>query len=129
MNSKHSPTFGSTIKEARLKAGLGRQKAADEAEMSKSLLRFWEIDQVTNPDVEQVMRLAAVLHLDPLPLIALLPGRADFTDALPGVQPYLRSKYPELPEDALREIASVVRRYGVDPDGTGPAPGEDESTV
>ncbi|GAA1804057.1 hypothetical protein GCM10009811_29590 [Nostocoides veronense] len=92
--------------------------------MSKSLLRFWEIDQVTNPDVEQVMRLATVLDLDPLPLIALLPGRGDFTDALPGVQPYLRSKYPA--EEALKEIASVVRRYGVDPNSTGPAPGEDE---
>jgi transcriptional regulator with XRE-family HTH domain len=126
MNKTNSPTFGSTIKEARLRAGLGRQRAADEAEMSKSLLRFWEIDQVTNPDVEQVMRLASVLGLDPLPLIALLPGRGDFTDALPGVQPYLRSKYPELPEEALKEIASVVRRYGVDPNSTGPAPGEDE---
>ncbi|MBK6887818.1 MAG: helix-turn-helix domain-containing protein [Tetrasphaera sp.] len=124
MNKTNSPTFGSTIKEARLRAGLGRQRAADEAEMSKSLLRFWEIDQVTNPDVEQAA--PASVGLDPLPLIALLPGRGDFTDALPGVQPYLRSKYPELPEEALKEIASVVRRYGVDPNSTGPAPGEDE---
>lgn len=71
------------------------------------------------------MRLAAVLELDPLDLAAL--AGYELKDTLPPVQPYLRSKYPDLPESARAEIDAVVRKYGIDPNRTGPLPGEDET--
>ena len=110
---------------ARIAAGITMDQAAAEARMSKSLLRFWELDQVASPDIGKVMRLAAALDLDPLDLTEKAGYR--LAETLPPVQPYLRSKYPDLPESALSEIAAVVRRHGIDPERTGPAPGEDET--
>lgn len=46
--------------------------------------------------------------------------------ALPTVQPYFRSKYPDLPEVAIQQITAITERYGIDPNHTGPRPGEDE---
>lgn len=70
------------------------------------------------------MRLAAVLGLDPLDLSEL--AGYEIADTLPPVQPYLRSKYPNLPASAHREIDALVRKYGIDPDNPGPRPGQDE---
>ena len=119
-----TPTFGETIRTTRQAAGLSLATAADEAGISKSLLRFWEVDHVSSPELGAVMRLAAVLELDPLDLAER--SGYELRDALPPVQPYLRSKYPDLPEAARDEIAAVVRKYGINPERTGPAPGEDE---
>ncbi len=48
---------------------------------------------------------------------------------LPTLQPYLRTKFKDMPEDALREIEEhfrgVALRHGINIT-TGPAPGEDE---
>lgn len=124
MEKNKSPTFGTTIRTARIKAGLSLQQAATDAGISKSLLRFWEIDHVANPDLGKLMRLAAALGLDPLDLAEL--AGYEIAQALPPVQPYLRSKYPNLPDTARHEIAAVVRKYGIDPDNPGPEPGQDE---
>lgn len=126
MNNRTTPTFGSIIRTSRIAAGLSLQQTADLTDISKSLLRFWEVDHVASPDLAKVMRLASALKLDPMELVATLPGGEELTGALPAVQPYLRSKYPDLPESALTEIADVVRKHGIDPDHSSPAPGEDE---
>lgn len=118
-------TFGSAIKEARVGAGMSMGQLAEAVGISKSLLRFWELDAVEAPDVSKVLRLATVLGVDSLHLAAL--AGYELSDTLPPVQPYLRSKYPDLPESALAEIASVVRRHGIDPTRLGPTPGEDET--
>lgn len=124
-NPKQSgSTFGSIIKEARTRAGISMQQAADEAGISKSLMRFWEMDAYKSPSLGAVLRLAAALGLEPLEL-AQAAGY-DMSGTLPPIQPYLRSKYPELPASALRDIEAITKKYGIDPTRSGPAPGEDE---
>lgn len=122
---KTRATFGSTIKQARIAAGLSMSQAAEEAGISKSLLRFWELDEVDSPDLGKLMRLAAALELDPIDLADL--AGYDVRTTLPPMQPYLRSKYPELPASALAQITAITKKYGIDPTGRGPAPGEDET--
>lgn len=121
----NSPTFGETIKQARIAGRITMQQAADGAGMSKSLLRFWELDEIQNPDPTKIIRLARVLGLEPLQLCEM--AGYDLSATLPSLKPYLRSKYPELPADAVLEIAAITRKYGIDPTRPGPAPGEDET--
>lgn len=118
-------TFGSRIAKARGKAGLTMQEVAAETGISKSLLRFWELGEVASPDLGKIMRLASVLGLDPLELAGFVGY--EIADALPPLQPYLRSKYPDLPATAQSEIAAIVSKHGIDPARSGPAPGQDES--
>ena len=122
---KTRATFGGTIKQARIAAGLSMSQAADEAGISKSLLRFGELDEVDSPDLAKLMRLAAALELDPI-YLAHLAGY-DFPTTPPPMQPDLRSKYTALRAEALAQIAAITEKYGIDPTGRGPAPGEDET--
>lgn len=124
MNKGNKETFGSIIKEARIGAGVSMGQAAEEARISKSLLRFWELDEIESPDLGKVLRLAATLSIEPLVLCTA--AGYDLSGTLPTIQPYLRSKYPQLPESALSDIAAITEKYGIDPNHTGPRPGEDE---
>lgn len=105
--------------------GISMRQAAEAAGMSKSLLRFWELDEIQNPDPTKIIRLARFLGLEPLHLCEIAGYNLSVT--LPSLKPYLRSKYPELPADAVVEIAAITRKYGIDPTRQGPAPGEDET--
>lgn len=53
----------------------------------------------------------------------------DLQHELPGPMPFLRSKYHDLPEEKLqeltRDVAKVLKRHGIDPDGR-PERHEDE---
>lgn len=117
-------SFGTVIANARIAANLTRQHVATETGISRSLLRFWEDGVVGSPDLAAVMRVAGVLDLDPLYLASL--AGYDVANVMPPLQPYLRSRYPQLPAGALEQIAEITRKYGIDPTRSGPAPGEDE---
>jgi transcriptional regulator with XRE-family HTH domain len=124
MATTKSKEFGEIIKQARLKSGLSLGEAASEAQISKSILRFWELGEVDSPELDNLLRLAAVLDLDAT--TACEAAGYDVSQTWPSIQPYLRHKYPELPAAARREIAAVAYKYGVDPDGLGPLDGQDE---
>lgn len=125
MEFQQSETFGNYIQDARIASGLSRGQAAAAIGISKSLLRFWETDHVSSPDLAKLQKLAILLNLDPIKTSQL--AGYDPTETLPPMRPYLRSKYPDLPETALKEIADITKKYGIDPNGRGPAPGEDEA--
>lgn len=122
--NKRPETFGQTIRTARTGLGLSMGTVATEVGISKSRLRFWELDEVENHELGVVLKLAATLELDALALCELAGN--SITDALPPIQPYLRNKYPDLPPEAIREIAVVTEKYGIDHKKPGPEPGEDE---
>lgn len=65
---------------------------------------------------------------EPFHCVAQRAGYSDATD-LPAMPLYLRSKYTELPPDALQKIERHARRiakqHGISLDG--PAPGADET--
>lgn len=124
MATLQTKSLGRLLKDARVTAGLSIRQAAGEAEISKSLLGAWECDQVDSPELGKLLRLAAVLGIDPT--TACEAAGYDLSGALPSIKPYLRSKYPTLPASALQEIAAITKKYGIDPNHTGPRPGEDE---
>lgn len=99
-------------------------QAAAEADISKSLVHLWELDDVSSPDLGKLLRLAAVIGVDPLKLCKA--AGYDLSGTWPAVSPYFRSKYPELPDFAVREIVAITEKYGIDPSRSGPLPGEDE---
>lgn len=125
MANLQKETLGDLLYAARQKAGLSIRTAASEAGISKSLLDAWERNQVDSPDLGKLLRLAAVLELDATRTCEA--AGYDMAGALPAVRPYFRSKYPGLPTIALNEIAAITRKYGIDPNNSGPRPGEDES--
>lgn len=104
------------------------QQVADDVGITKSLLGAWELDQVASPDPNRLARLAAVLGIDANRLLKAAGYELD--NALPTIQPYLRSKYKHLPPEARSEIQSAFERiaakYGVADDGNGPSDGQDE---
>ena len=79
----------------------------------------------TGADIGKVMRLASALGLDPLELTE--KAGYGLAETLPPLKPYLRSRYPDLPAGAHRAIAEVISKYGIDPERSGPLPGEDET--
>ena len=125
MKQTNSETFGSYIREARERSGLGLRAVAELANLSKSVVHMWETDIIHTPDMAKLQRLAVVLEIDPIHLAEL--AGYDPKATLPPMQPYLRSKYPELPESAMQEIAAITNKYGIDATSPGPRAGEDET--
>ncbi len=122
MNSEQSLSLGQLIRERRHALGLGLQEVADRAGMNKSSLIRIEYDRRAAPQPDTLTNLARVLQLSVADLFTLA-GYSTPQD-LPSLRPYLRTKYGELPPEALAEIEDYLARFGGY--GTGPADGEDE---
>lgn len=121
-------TVGELLRAARLENGLSLQQLAEQVGMPKSLLGNWEVGHVAQPDPTRLTRLAGVLGIDANRLLKAAGYELD--DALPTIQPYLRSKYKHLPPEARSEIQSAFERitakYGIAEHGNGPSDGQDE---
>ena len=124
MKEMHNETIGQLLRSARERSGLSLRQAATEAGIGKTQLAAWEHDEVDSPELGNLLRLAAVLEIDATEACAA--AGYDIAGALPTVQPYFRSKYPDLPETAIQQITAITEKYGIDPNRTGPRPGEDE---
>lgn len=79
----------------------------------------------SNP--ETLAKIAKALDVELIDLYAL--ADIPLPKGLPTFTPYLRSKYTNLPEEALEQIeryaSRLARKHGVSL--TGPLPGEDEA--
>ena len=124
MNSSTETTeLGRIIRAARVERGMSYGQLAVSTGISKGTLFKIEDGQIRQPDQALLRALATTLGL---PLADLYAAAGYDRGGLPTIKPYLRSKYPELPDAALDEIAAITRKYGLDPANTGPRPGEDE---
>nr|CRL76757.1 transcriptional regulator [Mycolicibacterium malmesburyense] len=81
----------------------------------------WRIEQglIPTPKAESLKAIGRVLGIPAIDLFAIVGWIP--SGELPSIGPYLRAKYHQLPEDALREIEAhfeaVARKYGVSIDG------------
>lgn len=126
MESRHTHKLGAYIK-ARRQArnltlrGLARRSGADVA----TLVRLEQGTLV--PRAETLRSIAAALKVSPLKVFELADYMAP-TD-LPTFAAYLRTKYRELPPDAVAELDHYFRRLAdhYHLDLAGPRDGEDEA--
>jgi hypothetical protein len=108
-------------------AGLSLRRAAELSDVEPSQLLRLEAGTIRKPDVDKLGRLGETLGFTVSEALTAA-GSVSPEAAYPTFVPYLRSRYGQLPEDAVDEMSKafdrIAAKYGVDPDG--PADGEDE---
>ncbi|WP_100464758.1 helix-turn-helix domain-containing protein [Mycobacteroides abscessus] len=126
MNTHHIRQVADTLRQRREALGLSANKVARLAGIYPST--YWRIEagQVPKPDTDSLLAIAAALDISAADLFAASGWLRD--SELPGLRPYLRTKY-HLPPEALAKLEASVKviagEYGISI-GHGPAPGEDE---
>jgi transcriptional regulator with XRE-family HTH domain len=119
--------LGQTIRTRREALGLSQRQLAAQTGVNDATIVRIERGAFGAPAPDKLSRIADALDLSLADVFAL----ADYVVPadLPSFQPYLRSRYRDLPdaavEDLDRAFARIVKKHGYRPDG--PADGEDES--
>jgi transcriptional regulator with XRE-family HTH domain len=116
-----------TIRKQRQKLGLSASEVARQAGVAKGTVTRLELGQIASPRMDNLRAIADVLQL---PLTDILAESSLLRSSdLPTLSPYLRTKFKDMPDSAVREIEehfrAVAARHGININ-TGPAPGEDE---
>jgi transcriptional regulator with XRE-family HTH domain len=127
MDREQAKSLGATIRQRRKDLGLSTTRLAELTDMNQASIVRFEQGQFLNPDPEKLRAIAEALDLNLADVLAMAgyPIPID----LPSVGPYLRTKYSDLPEEAIDqlrdEVARVLRKHGIEPND-GPRDGEDE---
>lgn len=126
MDQEQAKELGRRLRARRDELGLSTRELADRAGMTHSTVVRLEQGNFDAPAPDKLSRIAEALNFSLADVFAL----ADYAipSELPSFQPYLRTKYRDLPTEAIeqleRSFQRLAKRHGFDP--TGPAPGEDE---
>ncbi|MDB9846212.1 helix-turn-helix domain-containing protein [Acidimicrobiales bacterium] len=126
MDPEAAVALGDYLRSKRTEAGLtGRQLAELTGINDSSLVRI-ENGYVAEPGPDKLKRIAEALGMSAADVFE----RAGYAVAgdLPAMEPYLRTKYGDLPQEALEQIeryaSKVAKKHGISLEG--PAPGQDE---
>jgi|SRR3954447_26153496 len=123
---KYMNALGKRLRARREELGLSIRDLERLTGIDNSLILRMEQGAIANPAPEKLSRVAEALGLDLADVYALAGYSAP--RQLPAFTPYLRTKYRDLPQRAVRELertfTEVAKRHGYRPEG--PAPGEDE---
>ena len=128
MDDTQAKRLGAVIRSNREAAGWSLRRLEERTGIDNSLLARMEQGNIGKPAPENLRRIAEALGIPLADLYAL----ADWAvpSELPSPGPYLRAKYRDLSESALRalteDLNQLLARHGVDT-SSGPAPGEDEA--
>ena len=104
--------------------GLSIRGVASAAGVDAATVLSLEQGRIEQPKAAKLRAIGGALGIPAAELYAVvgwLPGAE-----LPAFRPYLRSKYQELPEEAVTEIEAVFDRLARDYGVHGPQDGEDE---
>lgn len=124
MNPEHSRHLAALLRDKRTAAGLSASEVARRAGVDTGTVTRIELGQIASPKPDSLRAIGAVLGIPVADLFAAtdwLPR-----EELPSLRPYLRTKYRELPPEAVAEIEAVFDRLARDYGRHGPRPGEDE---
>jgi transcriptional regulator with XRE-family HTH domain len=118
MTAKQAKAFGAYIRNRREAFGLSQTQLARLIETRDSTINRLEAGSISAPRPDKLTRIADCLQLNLADVFAMV-GYA-VPRQLPTHLPYLRAKYPDLPEDAIDEIdthlRSVAEQHGVNID-------------
>jgi len=120
MTVEQAKAFGVFLRHRREALGLNRSQLARLIDTRDSTINRLEAGAISAPRPDKLTRIADYLHLDLADVFAMV-GYA-VPRQLPACLPYLRAKYPTLPQAAIEEMESdfkeVAARHGVG--GAGP---------
>ncbi|HZQ64969.1 MAG TPA: helix-turn-helix transcriptional regulator [Gaiellaceae bacterium] len=126
MDQVSARRFGQWLHRRRKAAGLGTTELAKRTGITDGTITRLEQGYIARPDPNKLSRIAEVLDI-PLADIYAMAGY-DAPEELPTFRPYLRSKYRDLPVEAVQDLdeafVRIIRKHGYDAEG--PEPGEDE---
>jgi transcriptional regulator with XRE-family HTH domain len=119
--------LGQQLRTRREELGLSLRQLEKLADVDNGTIVRIEQGAFAAPAPDKLARIAEALDLSLADVFALaeyaVPGD------LPSFQPYLRTKYRDMPREAVDDLnkafARIVRKHGYDPEG--PQRGEDEA--
>lgn len=120
MNSLNTRRIANLLRAEREKRGLTVRDVARRSGVSAATLSRLERAQLAKPDSDKLRAVARVLGVSESDLFGIPETE------LPTFRPYLRSKYRDLPAEAVDEIEAVFARVARDYGVRGPQDGEDE---
>jgi transcriptional regulator with XRE-family HTH domain len=125
MLTTRSHELGARLRAAREDAKLSTRQLAAAVGVNSSQISRLERGTVGSPNIELLSRIANTLHLSLASVLdhAGFPMHRD----LPHLVPYLRERYPELPEAAIIEMERYFDRLAHEYGSEGPGPKEDET--
>ncbi|MFH5227299.1 helix-turn-helix domain-containing protein [Antrihabitans spumae] len=126
MNEKQSQILAELLRSKRTELGLSASETARRAGIQPSTLTRLELGQIAAPTATNLRALGTVLGITSADLFATVGWMPE--GELPSMTPYLRSKYRNMPPEAIAEIeqhfAKVAKDHGITV--SGPAGTEDE---
>ena len=128
MDAKQAKRLGKHLRAAREAKGLSARQLGDLVDLNASSIVRIENGEFRSPGADKLARIAEALAINAADVFAL----AEYSppSSLPSMTPYLRTKYRDLPDEAVEQIqrysARIAKKHGIALDG--PAPGEDEDT-
>jgi transcriptional regulator with XRE-family HTH domain len=129
MKPSRAEQVGEYLRIAREAKGLSQRRLALLSGINQSTVIRVERGDHTNPSPDTLKALARALEL-PLEELRTIAGYG-VGSSLPEPMPFLRAKYKNLPDDQLdaltRDVATVLREHGIDPNGR-PSAHEDEES-
>jgi transcriptional regulator with XRE-family HTH domain len=129
MTPEQARFLGIFIRDHRVAHNMSARGLASAARVDVTTITRIESGQFMKPSTDKLRRIATALDIPVHDLLQL----ADYLTAaeLPPPKPYLRTKFPDLPPEAVdqaeRYLTELMREHGVVPNG--PAPGEDETLL
>jgi transcriptional regulator with XRE-family HTH domain len=108
MDRKQAKKFGAMVRDRREELGISTTELARLVGTRDSTISRIELGAFATPRPDKLAGLAEHLQLSMADVFAAV-GYVVPTD-LPSCEPYLRSKYPELPEAAIAEIVQSFER-------------------
>ena len=114
---KKNELLGDFIRARRLSRGLSLHEAAAASDLHFSYWSKLEAGQYAEPAPKHLLVIARVLEIDFEDLYGLVGY--ELPERLPSFSPYLRSKYVELPPDAVADLEryfQLLRSYYAIPD-------------
>jgi len=127
LKPEQAARLGQLIRSRREQAGMTIRDLADDSEMNFATVSRIEQGKFAAPGHDKLSRIAQALGLNTADVFAL----ADYTvpTELPSFQPYLRSKYQDMPDAAVNELTAaferIIKKHGYTSEGH--QGGEDEA--
>ncbi len=127
MDETQAQTLGRLIRQKRQTAGVSTHGLAHLVGVNQASIVRLEQGHVLNPEPDKLRAIAEALNLNLADLLVM--AGYPLPTELPSVGPYLRTKYRNLPAEAVEQlqaqVTKVLRQHGIEPNH-GPRHGEDE---